>query len=168
MIFKVGVAKWNFGKVSPILKLNLQKRWQKQWSVQINRACNCKYGNQGSEPSKAVICKDQQNMHLQLRWLKFTCKHIERQSHADTSQVINICWEDCWMHRLWLKQPKLHLSYINNSDREDNVLWFVFWWSQMKFLFENCWWVFPQVYASCGSGVRDLFFGLVAFELICA
>lgn len=144
------------------------------------------------EVTEAVICADQQSMqlqiwqprqwalqssdlqrsakhmHLQLMWLKFTCKHMERQSHADTSQVINICWEDCWMHRLWLKQPKLHLSYINNSDRGDNVLWFVFWWSQMKFLFENCWWVFPQVYANCGSGVRDLFFGLVAFELICA
>lgn len=86
----------------------------------------------------------------------------------DTSQVINIRREDCWMHRLWLKQPKLHLSYINNSDRGDNVLWFVFWWGQMKFLFKNCRWVFPQVYVNCGSGVRDLLFALVAFELICA
>ena len=40
--------------------------------------------------------------------------------------------------------------------------------AKMKFLCENCWWVFPQVYANCGSDVRDLLFGLVAFELICA
>lgn len=44
--------------------------------------------------------------------------------------------------------------------------------AKMKFLCENCWWFFHQVqytvYANCGSGVRDLLFGLVAFELICA
>ena len=49
---------------------------------------NCKWGDQSSDPSKPVIHKAQHRRQLQLWWLELTCKHVARQAHATTPQII--------------------------------------------------------------------------------
>ena len=47
------------------------------------------YGEQSSDPSKAVICKDQQSSQLQIWHLMLTHKHMARQAPVAMQQIIN-------------------------------------------------------------------------------
>ena len=47
-------------------ELNWQNRQPKQWSTKINRASKLQIWWQSSDPSKALICKDQQSRQLKI------------------------------------------------------------------------------------------------------
>ena len=77
--------------------LNWWNKLPKQWSIlKDQRGKQLKYGNQGSDPSREMKCKDQQNRQLPIWYVT----EADTPAHAKGSPwgPLQISQEDCWMH----------------------------------------------------------------------
>ena len=71
------------------------------------------YGEQSSDPSKAVICKDQQSSQLQIWHLMLTHKHMARQAPvADAADHQQIAAHIDWRLTL-IAYTAVHLTTYN-------------------------------------------------------